>query len=75
MSLKAGLEAFVAQSKRVIAITHKPGRAEYKQMALTTAIGMIIIGLLGFAIGPLAFTGGPPYSAASARSTSRPGYS
>ena len=48
--LKASLESFVAQSKRVIAITHKPGQAEYKQMSMTTAIGMAIIGIMGFLV-------------------------
>ena len=50
MGVKDSLNAFVAQSKRVIAITHKPGPAEYKQMSLTTAIGMAIIGVSGFLI-------------------------
>ena len=48
--LKGLLESFITQSKRVIAITHKPGKAEYRQMSLTTAIGMAIIGVLGFAV-------------------------
>lgn len=52
--MKESLNAFVTQSKRVIAVTHKPGQAEYKQMSLTTAIGMALIGLTGFIVAMLA---------------------
>ncbi|MFH0836325.1 MAG: protein translocase SEC61 complex subunit gamma [Candidatus Micrarchaeota archaeon] len=44
------VSGFLTQSQRVIAITHKPRMHEFRQMALTTAIGMVIIGLIGFAI-------------------------
>ncbi|MEM0475671.1 MAG: protein translocase SEC61 complex subunit gamma [Candidatus Norongarragalinales archaeon] len=54
VNVKESLESFVTQSKRVIAITHKPGQAEYKQMSLTTAIGMTLIGLTGFVVAMLA---------------------
>jgi protein translocase SEC61 complex gamma subunit len=50
VAIKESLEAFVAQSKRVIAITHKPGQAEYRQMSLTTAIGMAVIGVAGLVV-------------------------
>ena len=54
LSLKESFDSFVVQSKRVIAITHKPSQAEYRQMSLTTAIGMIIIGVAGLAISTIA---------------------
>ncbi len=54
MNVKESIDSFVTQSKRVIAITHKPGQAEYRQMSLTTAIGVALIGLAGFAIAMLA---------------------
>ncbi len=41
---------FVERSKRVIAITHKPREQEYRQMALTTGLGMALLGFIGFVI-------------------------
>ena len=46
----SALRIFYEQSMRVIAITHKPRPLEYKQMALTTAIGIALVGLVGFLI-------------------------
>ncbi len=54
-NVESGLRSFYEQSLRVIAITHKPRRPEYKQMALTTAIGMAVIGIVGFIISMIAF--------------------
>lgn len=51
----SGLRLFFEQSQRVIAITHKPRPPEYKQMALTTAIGMALIGIVGFIISMISF--------------------
>jgi len=50
MSVKETIGGFVGQSQRVISITHKPREVEFKQMALTTAIGIAIVGVLGFFI-------------------------
>jgi protein translocase SEC61 complex gamma subunit len=55
LSVKESIDAFVTQSKRVVAITHKPGQAEYRQMSLTTAIGMALIGLAGFVVAMFAY--------------------
>ncbi len=44
------ITGFIEQSQRVIAVTHKPSDSEYKQMAFTTAIGMLVIGAIGFII-------------------------
>jgi len=41
---------FVKQSKRVLNVTHKPGKIEFRQIAYVTGIGMAIIGLTGFSI-------------------------
>ena len=46
---------FIKKSERVIAITHKPKEHEYRQMALTTGIGMALLGLLGFTITMVAY--------------------
>ncbi len=50
MNIQETVNGFIKQSERVIAITHKPRAPEFKQMALTTAIGIAIIGLIGFFI-------------------------
>lgn len=44
------MHSFVEQSQRVVSITYKPKEAEYRQMAFTTAIGMMLLGLIGFVI-------------------------
>ncbi|MDP2717971.1 MAG: protein translocase SEC61 complex subunit gamma [Candidatus Micrarchaeota archaeon] len=54
MNVPEMVTGFIKQSERVIAITHKPRAPEFKQMALTTAIGITIIGLIGFFINLLA---------------------
>ena len=41
---------FAKQSERVLAVTHKPRGLEYRQMAITTAIGIALIGIIGFLI-------------------------
>ncbi|MBI5226538.1 protein translocase SEC61 complex subunit gamma [Candidatus Micrarchaeota archaeon] len=50
MNVVEGFKGFIAQSQRVLAVTHKPRGQEYRQMAITTALGITIIGLIGFAI-------------------------
>lgn len=41
---------FTEQSKRVLNVTHKPQDEEFRQMALTTGIGLAVIGIIGFII-------------------------
>ena len=55
MGIMESLQDFRVQSERVLAITHKPRDDEYRQMALTTAIGMVLIGLVGFIIAMAAY--------------------
>lgn len=50
MNIMEGINGFIAQSQRVLAVTHKPRGQEYRQMALTTALGIAIIGTIGFLI-------------------------
>lgn len=50
LGIVSALRTFYEQSQRVLAITHKPRQLEYKQMALTTAIGIALVGLVGFVI-------------------------
>lgn len=46
----APVKNFVKQSERVLNVTHKPGPFEFRQIAYITALGMAVIGGIGFAI-------------------------
>ena len=50
MRLLIKLRSFYEQSKRVWFITRKPTPQEFKIVALVSAAGISIIGLLGFAL-------------------------
>ncbi len=54
-SLINPIKSFAKQSERVLNITHKPKRPEFQQIAYITAIGMFIIGGIGFVITMLAY--------------------
>ncbi|MBA7641525.1 hypothetical protein ES703_49209 [subsurface metagenome] len=44
------LKAFIAKSKRVWLILKKPTRKEYEMIAKVSAIGILILGVVGFII-------------------------
>ncbi len=44
------LKAFVAKSKRVWLVLKKPTRKEYEMIAKVSAIGIVLLGVLGFII-------------------------
>lgn len=44
------LKAFIAKSKRVWLILKKPTRKEYEMIAKVSAIGILILGVVGFVI-------------------------
>ncbi|MEM4254780.1 MAG: protein translocase SEC61 complex subunit gamma [Candidatus Norongarragalinales archaeon] len=50
-----GVSGFIEQSQRVISITYKPRDVEFRQMAFTTAIGMLLLGVIGFVITLVSF--------------------
>jgi len=49
------LESFYQRSLRVLRVSYRPTEREFWSMAKTTALGMVLIGLVGFAI-TLAFS-------------------
>lgn len=49
------ISGFIEQSQRVISITYKPRDMEFRQMAFTTALGMLLLGLIGFVITLISF--------------------
>ncbi len=48
MNLKASTNDFLKQCKRVLRVARKPDREEYFQFSKVTAIGIAIIGVIGF---------------------------
>ncbi|HLD62589.1 MAG TPA: protein translocase SEC61 complex subunit gamma [Candidatus Norongarragalinales archaeon] len=54
-SISQSISAFIEQSQRVISITYKPKEMEFRQMAFTTALGMLLLGLIGFVITLISF--------------------
>ena len=50
MSFVAKIKSFVVQSKRVWHVLKKPSAMEFKTIAKVSAIGLLIIGAVGFLI-------------------------
>ena len=50
MNVQERFDRFVKDSKRVLKVSRKPDRKEYMEFAKITAIGILIIGVIGFAI-------------------------
>ena len=52
------LRSFILECKRVLKVTKKPSMQEYKAIVKVTALGMLVIGLLGFIISMIAILAG-----------------
>jgi protein transport protein SEC61 subunit gamma-like protein len=50
MKILTSLKSFTAKCRRVWMILKKPSREEFLKIAKVSAVGIIIIGLIGFAI-------------------------
>ena len=50
MNIKETTSDFIKQSKRVLKAARKPDREEYFNFSKVTAIGIAIIGVIGFII-------------------------
>jgi len=50
MGLGNRIKSFILQSKRVWHVLKKPSNAEFKTIAKVSAIGILIIGAVGFLI-------------------------
>jgi len=44
------LRAFYIESKRVMKVTRKPGKEEFRTIVKISGLGMVVIGLIGFVI-------------------------
>jgi len=53
MSVTARLKSFALQSKRVWHVLRKPTATEYKTVSKVSAIGILILGVIGFVIADL----------------------
>lgn len=49
-SLFSRFKSFVGECRRVLIVTKKPTTIEFKTIVKASALGMIIIGLIGFLI-------------------------
>ena len=50
MNFAEMLSNFVDDSKRIFVVSRKPTMDEYKRMALIVALGMAVIGIIGYII-------------------------
>ena len=50
MNVQERFDKFVKDSKRVLKVSRKPDAQEYRELAKVSAIGVVIIGVLGFVI-------------------------
>ena len=50
VKLTEDLKTFVAKSKRVWLVLKKPSRKEFEMIAKVSAIGVLILGVIGFLI-------------------------
>ena len=50
MSVNESINRFLKQCKRVLRVSKKPDREEYFNFSKVTALGIVIIGVIGFAI-------------------------
>lgn len=47
------LKSFVKECRRVLTLTKKPSKKEFKVIVKVTAAGMVLIGLMGFIVNML----------------------
>ena len=50
MNVQESFDKFIKDSKRVLKVSRKPDRIEYRELAKISAIGVVIIGGMGYLI-------------------------
>jgi len=50
MNVQESFDKFIMDSKRVLKVSRKPDRIEYRELAKISAIGVVIIGGIGYII-------------------------
>jgi len=48
--LMTRLKSFILECKRVLKITRKPSKVEFKTIVKASALGMAVVGMIGFVI-------------------------
>lgn len=49
------VQNFIKQSERVLNVTHKPKREEFQRIALSTGLGMTVIGIIAYVISMVSY--------------------
>ena len=49
MNVQESFNKFIKDSKRVLKVSRKPDKQEYIELAKVTSIGVVIVGVIGFA--------------------------
>ena len=50
MNVQEDIDKFIKDSKRVLKVSRKPDRPEYFELAKISALGVLVVGAIGFVI-------------------------
>lgn len=50
MNVQEDIDKFIKDSKRVLKVSRKPDKEEYFELAKISALGVLVIGVIGFVI-------------------------
>ena len=50
MNVQEDIDKFIKDSKRVLKVSRKPDSQEYLELAKISALGVIVVGVIGFVI-------------------------
>ncbi|MBQ2635159.1 MAG: protein translocase SEC61 complex subunit gamma [Methanobrevibacter sp.] len=50
MNVQEDIDKFIKDSKRVLKVSRKPDRQEYFELAKISALGVLVVGAIGFVI-------------------------
>ena len=55
IKLKEGLDEFVTSTQRILTVSKKPDTPEFLNMVRVTAVGLLILGLMGYLVELVSF--------------------
>jgi protein transport protein SEC61 subunit gamma-like protein len=55
LKLKEGLDEFASSTQRILIVSKKPDTPQYINMIRVTALGLVVLGALGFAVELVSF--------------------
>ena len=50
MNVQESIDKFIKDSKRVLKVSRKPDSQEYLELAKISALGVLVVGVIGFVI-------------------------